>query len=181
MAFTIKFQRILAQSATEAQSATVRFVSPFVRCVTPLTISCLILVLCYTVPAPGATQNDLVISNVCIAKEIFNPAAGESISIAFHLSQPAAVTVRVLDFDWGIVGVLSQARQLSEGDHSFSWNGKDTGGVIVPDEAYTLEIEADSLGGKAVYAPYLESGGDRPRDRAGKASFPGANDRIRAS
>lgn len=107
----------------------------------------------------AATLSPLSIYDVSVDKEIFNPSAGEPISIKFSLSEAAKVSLRIFDFDNELIAVLSEDDLLGKGTHSVLWNGYGRDGKIVPDEAYFFTIEAKQGNDKAMYDPTSLSGG----------------------
>ncbi len=107
----------------------------------------------------ATTPPPLSIYDVSVAKGIFNPSAGETISIKFSLSEAAKVSLRIFDFDNELIAVLSEDDLLGKGTHSVLWNGYGRDGKIVPDEAYFFTIEAAKGNDKAMYDPTSLSGG----------------------
>ena len=107
------------------------------------------------------TAQGLKISNVAVSALSFNPSRGETVKLSYHLSQSAAVTVKVFDADMELIRVLTEKNPRKPGMHNESWNGKDIDGKIVPNEAYLFTIETeDASGNKAVFDPVTFSGGE---------------------
>ncbi|MFO1528516.1 MAG: FlgD immunoglobulin-like domain containing protein [Kiritimatiellia bacterium] len=72
------------------------------------------------------------------------------------LSEPALVSVRILDATGRVVRVLADKQMMEHGDIAFSWNGLDAGGRRVPDGHYTYEMNAWDESGLA--APPVTGG-----------------------
>jgi hypothetical protein len=79
----------------------------------------------------------------------------------YSLSHDAVVRLNIFDVDGKLVRTLSERAHRRRGAHTASWDGRDDGGHIVPDEAYFFTIEAtDTDGHKAMYDPTTFSGGE---------------------
>jgi hypothetical protein len=101
------------------------------------------------------------IFNVSVSGSSFNPSRGETVTLSYSLSNPATVVVKVFDPDGELVRVVAdQARQVA-GAQKVTWDGRDTDGRTVPNEAYFFTIEARAAnGGETVYDPVTFSGGE---------------------
>ncbi len=99
------------------------------------------------------------IAGVSISRDVFNPSKGEKVEISFQLSAAARVCIRVFDFDWDLIDTLCNGREMGRGRHRVFWDGQDSQGRIVPDEAYFFVIKALNKDGEAVYDPSAFSGG----------------------
>ncbi len=71
---------------------------------------------------------------------------GESTSISFVLTTAAKVTADVVNGSGTAVRRLANARSFGAGTRRLRWNGRNTGGALVPDGDYSLEITAQSPG-----------------------------------
>jgi len=101
------------------------------------------------------------IHNVSVTKASFNPTRDESISLSYELKQAVTVTVNVYDPDHGFVCGLKEHEKQEAGKYTVTWDGRDLGGIIVPDEAYYFVITASGESGeKEVYDPTITSGGE---------------------
>ncbi len=101
-----------------------------------------------------------VLSNVKVSKTSFNPKHGEKVAISFNLSKQAKVTAYVYDPDWGLIKTIIADKNIAQGEQTFSWDGKDMDGNVVPDEAYFFTVIAeDKAGDKEIYDPTAFSGG----------------------
>ncbi|WP_461393530.1 FlgD immunoglobulin-like domain containing protein [Deferrisoma sp.] len=95
-----------------------------------------------------------------MSKQTLNPARGETMEVGYRLGFPADVTLNVYDPDWHRVRTMTRPGQ-QPGPGSFSWDGKDDAGRILPDEAYFFTLLARGRDGEtAVYDPTSFSGGN---------------------
>ncbi|MCI5227401.1 MAG: hypothetical protein D3918_12270, partial [Candidatus Electrothrix sp. AX2] len=75
-----------------------------------------------------------------------------SAEISFFLSVNANINIEIYDPDYTVIRHLGKDRNLPKGTNSFSWDGKDDSGTLVPNEAYYFIITArDTHGNKVVY------------------------------
>lgn len=100
--------------------------------------------------ASGATVP--AISNVNVSPPFFNPSLGQGVSIAFKTTTPGTLTVTVLDRDGFPIRKLPPI-SVAAAEQKVAWDGRDDKGGVVPDEAYSLQIELTSKEGKATYFP----------------------------
>ena len=95
----------------------------------------------------------LRISEVFVHPKVFNPSLGEKVTVRFKVSRPSKARIRVLDSELNLVRDLSGG--IWQEIHDVVWDGKDFGGKVVPNEAYTFTIEAvDRSRGAAFYDPF---------------------------
>ncbi len=74
----------------------------------------------------------------------FSPSQG-IIKIKYSTTQPANVTIRILDFGMNLVRTLIQnAPRNLVGEHLENWDGKDEAGRIVPNGVYFYRIDIGS-------------------------------------
>lgn len=116
------------------------------------------------VQGPGSAQQNsqgLSLFGVALSATSFNPSRGDKIECRYNLSRDARVTVKVFDADQELVRTLVADTQKESGQNKEIWDGKDLDGVIVPNEAYFFNIEAeDSEDHRVVYDPIAFSGGE---------------------
>lgn len=106
-----------------------------------------------------AAQGALAIQNVRIDRTTISP--GEGANISFSLTGDARVTLLVYDPDYGVVRTLMKGLSRNPGTITAIWDGRDDGGVMVPDEAYVIGIIAEGNDGQtAAYDPTADSGGE---------------------
>lgn len=110
--------------------------------------------------AAPAVQQPPEISRVLIDTGSFNPTAGQTVNIGYHLAAPADVTLKIYGPNQELVRVLLDNAERSEGHHREEWDGKDDAHEVVPNEAYFFVIEAMGGGAKRVYDPLTFSGGE---------------------
>jgi hypothetical protein len=104
--------------------------------------------------ATGSTQS--VVQDVAFKMPAFDPKRGDKAVLTYTLSAPERLTVKVWDPDRGLVRTLLDRAERPSGRHQETWDGRDSGGIVVPDEAYTATIETDS---GSVFDPITFSGG----------------------
>ncbi len=78
----------------------------------------------------------------------------------WNYNLPATATsasLNVLDANGNIVSTSTPA-DMSKGDHTLAWNGKDMNGHQLPDGIYTLQITAADSNGSAIAATESYSG-----------------------
>jgi flagellar basal-body rod modification protein FlgD len=76
----------------------------------------------------------------------------------YNLPATAAnASLNVLDANGNIVATATPT-DMSKGDHTYTWNGKDSNGHTVPDGVYTLAINATDTNGAAIAATESYSG-----------------------
>ncbi|MGE3808914.1 MAG: FlgD immunoglobulin-like domain containing protein, partial [Gemmataceae bacterium] len=87
---------------------------------------------------------DPVISSVIANPAVFSPIKSDQTSIGFNLNEVATVRVSID----GVVVLLDDV-QLSAGNNSVLWNGRDADGNLVLDGVYTYRIQATDLAGNS--------------------------------
>lgn len=101
------------------------------------------------------------ITHVYHQPEIFNPTKNEHVEIHFNLSDQSDVTIKIYD-DRDLLIKKIQKSNVSDGEHTLDWNGKDHLNRNVPAEAYRYTIEAKGKDGKLVEHDLSDhTGGDR--------------------
>jgi FlgD Ig-like domain len=107
-----------------------------------------LLVLLVAVGGPVAAA-DLVVST---SPPFFNPALGQVSTIRVASPDKAALFCEVLDRDGFVVRRLPP-RETGEADATFSWDGRDDSGAVMPDEAYSVRLRRGAVDGVVVYDP----------------------------
>jgi hypothetical protein len=127
----------------------------------------LILLSWSLLPAPGWAQSPssgqagASVFGVSVSGSSFNPSRGDKVTLAYSLSSPATVTVKVFDADADLVRVVANQVRQNAGAQTAAWDGRDADGKTVPNEAYFFTIEARTAnGGETVYDPVTFSGGE---------------------
>jgi hypothetical protein len=111
--------------------------------------------------APARAADTCAITDVKVKPQSFNPAQGETAEITFRVSQPAKIILKLFDAEQRLVAQLFSEAEPGSEVSSMVWNGRDMEGVIVPDEAYTMAIDAVTYQGKiSSYDPATFSGGE---------------------
>lgn len=91
----------------------------------------------------------------------FNPSMKETVGIPVKLTVAAEVKVEISSPDGDLITTLVKPEILAPGTHEFVWDGRDSQGKIVPNEAYVPSIKAKLGNGEIIeVAPRLNSGGE---------------------
>jgi hypothetical protein len=93
-------------------------------------------------------------------KNEFQPDKGEVFSIPFYLPFKADIKINIFSPDGDLIREINYPITLKKGKQMLSWDGKDTKGVTVPDEAYYPVIYAKNEKGKVVIFDPHKSGGE---------------------
>ena len=96
------------------------------------------------------------VGSVALSSASFNPSRGETVRLSYELAKADRVTVNLWDPDGALVRTLIPSAPRQAGKQQETWDGKDSEGRLVPDEAYTFTVETASGG---VYDPTTFSGG----------------------
>ncbi len=116
------------------------------------------------VQGPSSAQQNsqgLSVFGVALSAPSFNPSRGDKIECRYNLSRDARVNVKVFDADRQLVQTVAFDSQRKAGPNKEIWDGKDLDGMVVPNEAYFFNIEAeDSEDHRVVYDPTVFSGGE---------------------
>ncbi len=100
-----------------------------------------------TMPAGASPDKSrLVISQVRLDRERFDPQKGEMVEVRFSLNEPAKVTLSIFDGRDRLVSTTVQ--DLAAGDRVLKWNGQDAAHKPVPAEAYTYTLLATNANGQ---------------------------------
>jgi len=118
-------------------------------------ITLLLLTSCLCV-SPLIAQGTHAIGAVSLKRETFNPKAGETVDLDVTFRKAGRVSVQVVDRDGFVVRSIAAARPV-QGICSFAWDGRDSGGRVVADEAYAFRIEWRDGKSREVWFP-----ADRP-------------------
>ena len=91
----------------------------------------------------------------------FSPAAGQVFVVPVELGTPASLTLTIHTPDGHPIRTLRSDGTLAVGAHSLVWDGRDSDGAVVPDEAYLPVLEGRFADGTtAVIDPRDTSGGE---------------------
>ena len=116
------------------------------------------------------TRVDRLFSPVC-------ECARDAAVISFVLRQRSQVTVDVLDSDGDAVRILVRERDEARGRVSYTWDGRDEAGRIVPEGGIDRACESRSTGGRS--SSRTRSGSTRRRRVSGSwTSFPACSRRT---
>lgn len=113
------------------------------------TLSSLALATLFALPGT-ILADELTISNVRPNSVRLDPAKGETLQLSFQLSTPAQVKLQVYDGRELLVREIQEPGPAKAGERALSWDLRDRDGKVVPPEAYTYVLEAQSKDGKVV-------------------------------
>lgn len=109
---------------------------------------------------PGSGQPLSAISEVRVDPILFNPSAGQTTTISCRTPQSSKVALRIFDPDLGLIREFIGENRGQGEPLLFQWDGRDLHGRVVPDEAYSITLEAMGRSGRiTVYDPSTFSGG----------------------
>jgi hypothetical protein len=89
-----------------------------------------------------------LIAAVSSSPRFFNPSLRQQAAVRFMLAAPARVAVAILDRDRFAVRHFAAA-PMAAGEAVIRWDGTDDAGATLPNEAYTVRIEAAGAAGDA--------------------------------
>ncbi|MCK5506439.1 MAG: hypothetical protein KAJ10_14855, partial [Thermodesulfovibrionia bacterium] len=111
------------------------------------------------------TLDNLYISDISRTPSTIDVYQGETADISFTINKPATVTLKIYH-EWEGTGgdLVKEITQFfgTDGSYTLSWNGKDTGGDTLNDEAYIYILEAEAGPRTDAYLPpggHLVGGG----------------------
>lgn len=93
------------------------------------------------------------IQTVTIGRSTFNPTARETTHIAVAFAEAGRATVLIVDRDGYPVRTLTADAAVKAERSDWLWDGRNDGGVVVPDEAYSVKIDWRSGSKRATYFP----------------------------
>jgi len=99
--------------------------------------------------AASTSKSTLVISQVRLDRERFDPVKGESVEVRFRINEPAKVLLSIFDGRDRLVSTVEQS--LDAGDRTLAWNGQDAAGKPVPAEAYSYTLTANNPNGQVAH------------------------------
>lgn len=102
----------------------------------------------FRIEATRATVNSQLVITSVLAHSTGSRAATTS-AIAYTLSQPANVEIRIVGAYGQTVRRLSAGTTRAAGANTATWDQRDERGMAVPSGIYTVEVKAQSLDGKS--------------------------------
>lgn len=99
---------------------------------------------------PSRPKPAVVISEVRVDRNAFDPGKGQTATIKFKLDRTADTALSIYDGRDRLVYTRS-AEDLAAGEHTFGWDGRDGKGAVVPSEAYTYTLTATNAKGTSIY------------------------------
>ncbi len=82
------------------------------------------------------------ISGVVVSPASFRASAGQGVTIGYRLTAAAGVTVSIYGPNWELVRRFPPDSTLPAGNHQQVWDGRDSNGEFIRDEAYFFVIDA---------------------------------------
>lgn len=116
----------------------------------------LFFILCGLSPLTWATQE---LTFLEYEKNEFQPSKNEIFKIPFYLPIKATVNIQIFSPDSDLIHEIKSPALLKKGKHTFSWDGKNKEGIVVPDEAYYPIISmTDEKSKITVFDPHQTGG-----------------------
>ncbi|MGH9278585.1 MAG: PKD domain-containing protein, partial [Acidimicrobiales bacterium] len=103
----------------------------------------------YTAPTVPVTVSNPPRINGQSADRYFSPngdGQDDSATVSYFLSDASTVTVAVRDGASAVIATVETSVPHPGGTNSFSWDGRDDSGALVPDGVYTYRIRAEANG-----------------------------------
>jgi flagellar hook assembly protein FlgD len=113
-----------------------------------------------TASVPVSVDN-LILSGISASSHVLDTSTGQTAAISYSINKPATVTLKIVPEKLGVSGTpvyQTAANCVEAGSYSFTWNGRNTAGNIVPDEAYLYIVEATDGARTDSYAPAAPAG-----------------------
>ncbi|GAB7028068.1 hypothetical protein JCM15764A_33160 [Geotalea toluenoxydans] len=115
-----------------------------------------------TSPSNEATAPMILFSNVAGSSHTVETDLSQMSTIQFTIASPATVKMNIILQNQGVAGTpVYQASQTLPvaGTYTFTWDGKDSTGRVVPDEAYLYTLQATQGDLIGWYGPVEPQGG----------------------
>ncbi len=103
-------------------------------------------------------MSSVEIREIRVKPATFLPSLGGKVEYSFRVTASGSLTASVLDRDGFVVRSLISRRRVKAGPVKLAWDGRDDGGNVVPDEAYSVLVELEAPKGKAIYFPANQFG-----------------------
>lgn len=107
---------------------------------------------------PAFASDDLKLLE--FKKHEFSPAQGSIFEIPFEMTHEAKVSITIFSPDGDFVREIKSSKPLKSGVHKLVWDGKDSKGQIVADEAYLPVISAIDDTGREYQLDPRKTGGE---------------------
>ncbi|PWT90966.1 MAG: hypothetical protein C5B54_06225 [Acidobacteria bacterium] len=82
------------------------------------------------------------VQSVSVSKSFFNPSLGDSVAISFVAAKAGNLSIQIIDRDGFLVRTLITETTTAK-KVIVEWDGRNGGGHIVPDEAYSVRVILD--------------------------------------
>jgi len=113
-----------------------------------------------TATVPVSIDN-LLLTDVTASSHTLDTYANQTATVSFSINKPATVTFKIVPEKLGPAGTPAYQTTLNcatAGPYSFTWDGKNTAGTVVPDEAYLYILDASDGTRTDGYAPTAPTG-----------------------
>jgi flagellar hook assembly protein FlgD len=97
------------------------------------------------------------LSSVGISRNAINAALSETATISFTVDSPASVTLKIISLNGASIYQASQTCATA-GAYGFIWDGRNSAGAVVPDDAYLYTLEATDGTNLGIYSPSAPTG-----------------------
>jgi len=96
-----------------------------------------------------------------VDKPEFQPVRGKKFALPFELSEAGIASIEIYTSDGDLIRTLTSSEALIPGRHELIWDGKDSEGLVVADEAYVPVLHVQTREGKMfIDDPRKYSGGE---------------------
>jgi len=113
-----------------------------------------------TATVPVSIDN-LLLTDVTTSSHTLDTYANQTATVSFSINKPATVTFKIVPEKQGPAGTpvyQSTVNCPAAGPYSFTWDGKNTAGTVVPDEAYLYILDANDGTRTDGYTPNAPTG-----------------------
>jgi hypothetical protein len=107
-------------------------------------------------PPSGAQSSSVAITEVSLSRSFFSPSLGQKIGISLATAEAGSLSVVIVDRRGRPVRALVTERKVEPGTVTLDWDGRDSKGEVVSDDAYAVSATLKSDSGASRYSP-LES------------------------
>jgi len=107
------------------------------------------------------TADNLILSGITANSHLINTNSAQTSTIQYSINAPATVTFNIIPEKLGVNGTAvyqTSATVTTAGTYSFTWDGKDGTGKVVPDEAYRYALDAVTGSKTDSYNPPVPTG-----------------------
>ena len=96
------------------------------------------------------------ISAVAVSRPFFNPSLMQTVEISIALGKSGSLSLSIVDRSGLVVRELATRAPARPGKVTYTWDGRDAAGAVVPDEAYSMWIVLANRGERERYSRALQ-------------------------